>query len=146
MEDMHYEILEKYCRLVADVLGLVGFKITVEREAPNDEDAYACCGVVEGRSIVIIRFCENFHEVDPDDQREIVIHELLHGLYNRMFYYAMNEYNHVASTAQDDMFIRGLTDLYELATDKLAFSLSKAIDKDRIPMIEWPKDVEFIEE
>ena len=71
--------LGKYVRHVADELGLRDWVIHIEH-APLDADdpAMAVAVVPYGRSDVTLRFRGDFVHIDPDEQRMIVVHELLH--------------------------------------------------------------------
>lgn len=76
IEVNYLEWLDGYVRLVADALGLTDWTIRVERR--DDEECTAECAAIYGRRYATIRFDSEFFAVSPEEQRVIVIHELLH--------------------------------------------------------------------
>lgn len=73
------KLLGPYLRELADGLNLRDWTINIVHEPiPGDAPAAASCAGVHGRHWADIRFGAWFADFDPEVQREICIHELLH--------------------------------------------------------------------
>jgi hypothetical protein len=72
------ETLGKYVRLIADRIGLRDWSLEVRPEPPNEVSALATCEPVFGRKLAVLRVCDRFRSLTAAEQREIVVHELLH--------------------------------------------------------------------
>ena len=66
---------EKYVREVANQMGLRDWKIVIDDEPPEDEDAGAFNFVIYGRKVARLRFST---PESPEELRHWVTHELLH--------------------------------------------------------------------
>jgi len=76
--DEEWSVLHAYVRDCADRLGLRDWTLVIRHDPPDEEDALADTLATEGRRRAVIRFCENFRELDVEEQRNTVVHELLH--------------------------------------------------------------------
>lgn len=59
-------------------LGLREWTIHILSEPPEDEDANASIDPCIGRRVATLRVCPDFRELSRDDQRNAIVHELLH--------------------------------------------------------------------
>jgi hypothetical protein len=74
----HFLALCTYVRACADVMGLKDWRIQINLEPPEDDGATAAIAPVYGRRYAELRFCEDFNERMPTEQRQTVAHELIH--------------------------------------------------------------------
>lgn len=79
-----YRKLGRYIRVVANQMGLRDWYFELVPEAPNVPDredgaiTAGSCEPLYGRKRARLRFPESFFDETPQDQRVIVVHELLH--------------------------------------------------------------------
>jgi hypothetical protein len=67
-----------YVRRIADLMMLKDWRIEISEEPPAASDACASCDPVQGRKMATLRLSSGFLEDPPDDQRQTVVHELIH--------------------------------------------------------------------
>lgn len=67
-----------YIDTLANLMGLTGWTITV-RPATASEDAEAEIEVVYGRKRAIIHLSDGWDKMSGEDQREALVHELIHA-------------------------------------------------------------------
>jgi hypothetical protein len=74
-----YRSLARYVDAIAADFGLRDWEITILDETPDSATAIASCEAVFGRRVAHLRFSHAFFHSPPEDQRNTVIHELLHA-------------------------------------------------------------------
>lgn len=67
-----------YVDTLANLMGLTGWTFTV-RPAAASEDAEAEIEVVYGRRRAVIHLSKDWDQMPVEDQREVLVHELLHA-------------------------------------------------------------------
>lgn len=132
MKKRDRKVLAGYVRWMANELGLRdwSFKLVYDHE---DDDAYATCDPCIGRRFATITFRSDFRDLEPDDQRECVVHELIHC-------------HHIGATdiirldllkplGQEtyDVLLAGFKRQIEYMTDGLASAIAR-----KYPHIHWP--------
>lgn len=70
--------LGQYVREVANMCGLRDWMVGIADDPPEDEEANAQVDVPFGRRCAMIRFKPSWAEVDPEELRQTVVHELVH--------------------------------------------------------------------
>ena len=78
MKPEDWVVLGQYVRDRADDLALRDWTFTIAHDPPSHAPALAETRPVYGRRLAAIRFCVEFRELTDDEQRHVVIHELLH--------------------------------------------------------------------
>jgi hypothetical protein len=82
MTEKEWAVLEEYVRECADMMGLTDWDIQIPRDETPDDDpngiAVAQTHCVFGQRRATITFHPTFRDKEPDEQRNAVIHELLH--------------------------------------------------------------------
>lgn len=78
MKDQDWEVLARYVRDAADQLGLRDWLLILKHDPPAAQIALAEVRPVQGRKVATIRVCLEFRELTSDEQRQVVLHELLH--------------------------------------------------------------------
>jgi hypothetical protein len=58
-------------------MGLRDWAVFVEHD-PSKSDTWAQVQIPDGRREVHILFCADFEQLEPDDQRHAIVHELVH--------------------------------------------------------------------
>jgi hypothetical protein len=74
-----YRSLTRYVAAIAEDFGLGDWEICVLDESPDSATALASCEAVFGRRMANLRFSHAFFHSPPEDQRNTVVHELLHA-------------------------------------------------------------------
>lgn len=77
MTEAEWKVAEDYVRVIANMIGLRDWSYSVDREPPR-EGAEAEIFCLHGRKLAAIRFAWNFRTKPMRDQKETVVHELLH--------------------------------------------------------------------
>jgi hypothetical protein len=119
-------------RWIADEIELRDWTITLADE-PCDSDYTAKINCIEGRKHAVIAFNPEFREMDPDDQRQTIIHELVHA--HHAICWRMVQSDLIQPLGQEtynifaDSYRRGM----EYCVDAVADALAK-----HMPLIEWP--------
>lgn len=78
MNDADWTILATYLREAADELGLRDWHLLLKHEPPLDDEVLAEVRTTYGRKHATIRVCLEFRELSSDEQRMVIIHELVH--------------------------------------------------------------------
>lgn len=82
MTPKQYRSLARYMAVIANEFGLRDWDVTLHAEEPGDGndggDALASVECVYGRRKAHIRVASAFDEVTPEEQRNAVLHELIH--------------------------------------------------------------------
>lgn len=131
------KVLSEYVRWVADVIGLRDWTFELlPSEALEDTDGgktLASCATADGRRFAVIRFDRGFKDTSPTDQRDTVVHELVHCHLSNLQWQFENDLKvHLAPhvfMALNASFERNV----ELAVDALAGAIAK-----HLPLIQWP--------
>jgi hypothetical protein len=72
--------IAKYIAVVANALGLRDWSLRLHDDEPDDKDAQASVATVYGRKIAHVNLGHGFSMLDPEEQRHVIVHELLHVL------------------------------------------------------------------
>lgn len=72
-----YDALRDYVREVANLAGLRDYTFEVAH-GPLPPGDVATCRPIEGRRYARITVCEEFFDLDTTQQREAIVHEVLH--------------------------------------------------------------------
>jgi hypothetical protein len=67
-----------YIRDLADGLRLRDWQIEIREEMPAESCALATVNPIEGCQCAVLRFSENFLTGSSDEQRYVIVHELIH--------------------------------------------------------------------
>lgn len=80
MSSADWARLSRYAAGMADEMGLRDWTIKIEGQHVDGDDgaAMAETRVTYGRKVAVVRFCHDFAELTPEEQRHTVVHELLH--------------------------------------------------------------------
>jgi hypothetical protein len=65
-------------------MGLRDWSVFVEHE-PTSSQEWATVRIPDGRREVHVLFCEGFDQLEPDDQRHAIVHELVHPHLSRVW-------------------------------------------------------------
>lgn len=128
--------LNTYIRYVADEMGLRDWTFTIRHGLGDEENdgTIARCQPVDGRRHATITFCSDFREHKLADQRNTVVHELIHCHLTLVQWQVERDLKgHLAPaafTAFFDSFVRNV----EHATDSLAGAVEAAVV---VP--KWPR-------
>lgn len=116
--------LGEYVRWVADAIELRDWTFTINRALLVDDDALAKITCTYGRKLARIELTIHFWRAEPDEQRHIVCHELIHAHLQPTSWNLNNIADHV-SRREFAMLEDGHKDAIEFATDALAAALAK---------------------
>lgn len=125
--------LGEYVRWVANDIGLRDWTFKLRWEG-CPEEAQASIEPTEGRRVAVIYFCDDFRSLPADDQRNAVVHELIHC-------------HHAAATdiIRVDLVRQLSQSTYELLYGAFRRQVEYMVDAladvvaERMPHIDWPK-------
>jgi hypothetical protein len=78
MTEHEWTLLQHYVRHLGDIIGLRDWTLIVSRDALDNDDAFAMVRPVEGKKHATIFVCKDFRAQTPEEQREVITHELIH--------------------------------------------------------------------
>lgn len=137
--------LFKYLRAMADEVGLRDWRfemvIAPEQDMPKGSltvdtkyVAYGVCSPTIGQQKAFIYFHNEFKEdLDPEEQREVVIHELVHCHMIDMREFIRSGFLNQVTQSTYDALNFGFDLAWEHATDQIARNWAF-----KLPLIEWP--------
>lgn len=73
--------LQRYVDSIRPMLGLSDWEVVVKSEPPDDPSHDASHQSVYGCKLSLLRVSDQFWAYKPDQQREVVVHELLHAVF-----------------------------------------------------------------
>lgn len=138
MTTQEITILGDYVRRIANALALRDWRFTISDE-PCDKDAFACILATAGRKRAGINFAWNFRNLDPEEQRHTVVHELLHCHFasvNDLISIDLGRVSFLSDHEHDGVFIP-FKRLMEYGIDGVADGIS-----DLFPLIDWGVETE----
>lgn len=129
--------LGEYVRDTADKLELRDWTFNVEHAALPSEDGLSTLADVtctDGRKLATVRVCENFRERDPEEQRHVIVHELVHCHLTQLQDQCESDLHSLIGRPADTVFELSFRRNLEYAVDALASALAK-----HQPLIDWPE-------
>lgn len=78
MQDADWAVLGTYVREAANTLGLRDWFLLLKHDVPMDEEVLASVDAIYGRKYAVVRVCKEFRELSHDEQRQVIVHELVH--------------------------------------------------------------------
>ena len=79
MNDAQHTALGFYAEALAERLLLRDWEVSVYRDPPYSDHAYASAELLDSQDKVIVRLCQEFFGHSPEKQREWMTHELIHA-------------------------------------------------------------------
>jgi len=125
--------LLRYIRWVADELELRDWTLTL-LDTPAPADALGHMSETYGRKVAEIQVCSDFRNLDAEQQRHTIVHELVHCHLASPTNMVLNDLEEELSDTADRIFWSGYKRQIEYSTDALASALAK-----HLPLIDWPK-------
>ena len=131
--------LGRYVRWIADEMGLRDWTLRIDiaqPEAPNGADGMewgASCAPIPGRKAATITFAPWQRNVDLEQLRETVVHELTHCHFFGLWDTVRRDILHPLGQTTYDVFVAGLERHMEYGVDAMAEALAP-----HMPLIEWP--------
>jgi hypothetical protein len=125
--------LARYIRWVADAIELRDWTITLDDE-PCDPDYNARVDCSEGRKHATIAFHAKFREMDPEDQRQTIVHELVHAHHAVTWRMVQTDLLRPLGQETYGVFVDSYRRAMEYCVDATADALVK-----HLPLIRWPK-------
>lgn len=125
--------LGRYLRWVANEMNLRDWTTAVGDGYSEDHlEAEAHCTI--GQRHIVITFNEHFRDRDPEDQRETVVHELVHA--HTDVCWKMVQADLADALGKPVYYV--FCDSYRRAMEYAVDALSKTIAPN-MPLIDWPK-------
>lgn len=125
--------LGRYIRWVADAMELRDWHFSLDHE-PCEERLVGSCVCTNGARHATIAVSGNFREIDPEEQRETIVHELVHVHWETCWKMVQSDLGDALGKPVyyvfADSFRRGM----EYGVDGLAKAIAK-----HMPLIEWPE-------
>ena len=138
MKKKHRKAFGYYVRWIADEMGLRDWRFEIEWREPEEVDEVeghvrgASCEPVPGRRVATLGFGEHLREVDPEDLRETVVHELIHCHLAALWAQLRQDLLNPLGQETYNAFIASSERNMEFGVDALAAALAK-----HMPLIEW---------
>jgi hypothetical protein len=131
-----YDALQRYIERTAEALGLREWTIILDNLEPSSSDYAAQWWPIDLRRRGYIRVCVGFRDLEPEEQRAAIVHELLHAAWNDIHEMMRNDLydTRAVSGTTYQVFFQAYVRLEETAIDRLAGAVSKFL-----PLIEWPE-------
>jgi hypothetical protein len=127
------KVLGRYIRRVADELELRDWTLTLSNN-PAPKDCYGHMTETYGRKLAVIEVCADFRNLDAEQQRHTIVHELVHCHLAPPTNMVLNDLEKELSDTTDRIFWASYKRQIEYSTDALASALAK-----HLPLIDWPK-------
>lgn len=122
-----------YVRTVADLLALRDWTFEIDKD-PCDDDATATCRPCEGRKVAVISFSADFRNRPADEQRQTVVHELVHCHHaSASDIVRLDVVKHLAQSTYD-MLWGAFSRQMEYMVDGLADAIAPLM-----PHVDWPQ-------
>lgn len=125
-------VLGEYVRDTADKIGLRDWHFNIAHE-PCEEDYGAQVHTTYGQKVARISFAHEFRQLTPEDQRETVLHELMHVPMFPFRLYIERTLPDLIGEPASNAVIATFLQRNEEATDQFAKVFAPFF-----PLIEWP--------
>jgi hypothetical protein len=122
-----------YIRAIADKLELRDWTIELARD-PCDDETEGTADCIYGQRHLTIALHREFRERDPLDQRETIVHELIHAHMKVCWQMVQQDLADLIGKPAYYVF----ADSYRRAMEYSVDALSKVISR-QMPLIEWPR-------
>lgn len=76
--------LMRYIATIGKMLGLCDWKVILRPDEPDSKDHAASISCVYGRRVANLWLSHGFEHLEPAEQRQILVHELLHVHFDSM--------------------------------------------------------------
>lgn len=137
MKKRDRKALAKYVRWVANELNLRDYTLRITYSAEAEESRgginMAHCGCIDGAREATIEFAPHFRFVPPEEQRETVVHELLHVHHDPCWRMVQTDLAEPLGKVAYYVYC----DSYRRSMEFMIDALAKAIAP-RLPLIAWP--------
>ncbi len=100
---------------------------------PAEDDSCGQIKVIYGRKVAEMRVNSRFREYTLENQRDTIIHELVHCHLESPCNMVQNDLEALLGSATDGVFWEGYKRQMEYAVDALAKAIAK-----HLPLIDWP--------
>ena len=134
MKKRDRKALIAYVRETADNIGLRDWEIRLSGE-PATEGKAASVQAAFGRKFARILVGKNFRNESPEDQRDTIVHELIHLHLEPAADMVYRDLEKILGRPADAVFTNGFDRQLEYAIDGLAGAISPSL-----PVIDWPKE------
>lgn len=121
-----------YVREIADKLELRDWTICIGHE-PCTEGLAAEIHCTDGAKQARITFSFGFRDKDPEEQRETVVHELIHAQHATCWHMVQSDLSEALGKPTYYLFC----DSYRRGMEHMVDALAKAIAP-HMPLVEWP--------
>lgn len=125
--------LGRYLRWVANEMELRDWTVALAHE-PCSADAEGHASCVDGQRHITVSVNEHFRDSPPEDQRETIVHELIHAHHSGCWRMVQTDLAEALGKPVYYVFC----DSYRRAMELNIDALSKTIAK-HMPPIDWPK-------
>lgn len=132
MDREDWDTLGLWIREAANTLGLRDWYLVVNHSPPNKEQALASVETVKGRRFATIRVCSDFRQLTDWEQRNALVHELLHCHFDGVQHLLFETIPGQVGGAAAQAIMEGTQMSLEFGVDGLATALC-----DGFPPIPW---------
>ena len=123
----------RYVREIADLYGLRDWTVEVSDHEPKESDTLAEVTVTPGRHFASIGFAKRYLDESPENQREIVVHELSHIHFEGGWAVLRHDLADYLGQMAYDHSMASFGRQMEMGIDGVAHSIAA-----HFPLPEWP--------
>lgn len=124
----------RYIRWVANEMCLRDWTFDVPHEPLPESDAFATVKPTDGRKRARITFCRDFRDLEPDRQRHVVIHELVHCHFAMVQHQIESDLERHLGQHADRVLFDSFRRNLEYGVDGITDALAP-----HLPLIRWPE-------
>lgn len=118
--------LGKYVRNIANTLGLRDWQLNLMPDEPDTKEAHAAVACTYGRKIASIWFASGFELLEPQEQRHVIVHELLHIHFDRVLTLSSQALPAAMGAPAWGVFDEAMRDHIEHGVDAVAEAIADA--------------------
>lgn len=134
MNDVQFEVVQTYLNEIKDFLGLKDWIIELDRTEPKSDNSWAEVTVCDAHDTAWVRIAyPSFFEQKPEDQRQWLIHEVMHCHFDRIQEVMRKLEKHTEnSSAMEFAKDQHMTEI-EFSTDRIARVLAPFFPLPKFP-------------
>lgn len=134
MKPEDWDVLQNYVQSIRNQLGLRDWYLVIKHQPPENTAALASVFPIEGRRFATLRVCAEFRELTATEQRQAIVHELIHCHLGEIQHYLSNILPKALGSVADTILEANRLKI-EYAVDAIAQEWAEAF-----PMIPWVTD------
>ena len=121
-------LLTAYIRKMADLVGLKDWTITFDAESWTEGDNNATCVIHYAQRLAKVAICSDFDEYTRDEQRQTLVHELIHCHADTWSGFVDNDLIQNLTTGDTQKAFRSVNNrMMEMLVDNIASAIAELL-------------------